>query len=238
MAWIVRFVAAGEPERVLLEEVVQAPPAFQRGQKLRLARSGQAEDHEVVGLGLLLDLDGRNLVQVVRLARRPKSLTSRVTDAYDRLGEDSQVVIASLVLTLVGVALATVAVTWANDRPLFLAWLGWLARPVVGWSLFLGGMSLVAVVGVRARSAPAQRLLGIGLSVLTLVLVLVWLELSRPPQPSVAWPADHAAYWRWLRDQATLVWLPVVAPGLGWLALVTGLLGWSAVEKLLGRLAR
>jgi hypothetical protein len=30
----------------------------------------------------------------------------------------------------------------------------------------------------------------------------------------------------------------VVAPGLGRLALVTGLLGWSAVEKLLGRLAR
>jgi hypothetical protein len=49
----------------------------------------------------------------------------------------------------------------------------------------------------------------------------------RTQQP-LAWPADCGTYWQWLRDQATLVWLPVVAPGLGW----------SAAEKRLGRLAR
>jgi transposase len=49
----------------------------------------------------------------------------------------------------------------------------------------------------------------------------------RTQQP-LAWPADCGTYWQWLRDQATLVWLPVVAPGLGW----------SGAEKRLGRLAR
>lgn len=238
MARMLRLVDDAEPETVLLEEPMASPSGLSRGAAMRLRGDGEAQSYEVVEVENLVDLESRDLVEIVRLRRKPPGLLERLDGAYQHVSDDLQVGIALLILLLVLVPLALVVITYLVNRPLLLAWLGYLARPVIGWSLFLAGISTVALVTTRVRTVIAQRVLGIGTSVLTLVLVGVWLELSRPARAPVAWPDDWIAYWGWLSNRAGTSWLPVLAPALGWLAMVAGLLGWSAVEKVLGRLGK
>ncbi len=177
----------------------------------RLTLAGHAEGYVVVEYALRLDATAAHgeVAVIVEPDRR---------HWFERLDDDRRQLVAATLVVLTVVLGGFVALLSYFDPLQFRAWLGWAARPVVGFGLVAAGSLVTIRLPGWTRGKPTLLgwYLGLLCPVIGLILAFAWADLSRPAAPLVAWPDDYARHFDALTTHlATLVpTVLVVVPGL------------------------
>ena len=188
------------PIAVLPDIPAALPPA---GARLTLA--GIADKFTVVEYAIRGDAGAQRGEIAVVVERE-------VPHWFERLTDDARLWVTATLVSLTVVLSAVIGLYAVYEPQLFRAFLGYYARPVVGFGLFLlGALAPLRLPGwTRGKPTLVGWYVGLLSPVIGIVLAIAWAQLSLPDPAPAAWPDDYARYFDALTARIDTV-IPVIA---------------------------